>query len=174
MKLLTTTSQSGRSKSGTTSHSQMSGCRYRWTMACDILSDIGASSYQSSPALRVRSWPASQIQSPVAMPEKAIRRKKRPSDLKAIISSAGYDGLKNIYRVSLLPAAGHQEILVRLPLVKWSFKYRGSALAGLEGWPSGLRRTTGNRVHRKVSGVRIPLPPPDFLNYLLIKLDNHK
>ena len=29
-----------------------------------------------------------------------------------------------------------------------------------EGWPSGLRRTTGNRVHGNVSGVRIPLPPP--------------
>lgn len=32
--------------------------------------------------------------------------------------------------------------------------------APAEGWPSGLRRTPGKRVHRKVSRVRIPLPPP--------------
>ena len=34
--------------------------------------------------------------------------------------------------------------------------------APAEGWPSGLRRTPGKRVHRKVSGVRIPLPPPPY------------
>src|SRR3990170_7066609 len=33
----------------------------------------------------------------------------------------------------------------------------------MEGWPSGLRRTPGERVHRKVSRVRIPLPPPTSL-----------
>ena len=31
-----------------------------------------------------------------------------------------------------------------------------------ERWPSGLRRTPGKRVHRKVSGVRIPPPPPNI------------
>ena len=31
----------------------------------------------------------------------------------------------------------------------------------MERWPSGLRRTPGKRVHRKVSGVRIPVSPPD-------------
>lgn len=34
-----------------------------------------------------------------------------------------------------------------------------------EGWPSGLRRTPGKRVHRKVSGVRIPVPPPTSLRF---------
>lgn len=33
-------------------------------------------------------------------------------------------------------------------------------LRKLEGWPSGLRRTPGKRVHGNVSGVRIPVPPP--------------
>lgn len=41
---------------------------------------------------------------------------------------------------------------------------RGVAVSGPcpgeEGWPSGLRRTPGERVHRKVSWVRIPPPPP--------------
>ena len=31
----------------------------------------------------------------------------------------------------------------------------------MERWPSGLRRTPGKRVHRKVSGVRIPVSPPE-------------
>ena len=39
--------------------------------------------------------------------------------------------------------------------------------APAEGWPSGLRRTPGKRVHRKVSGVRIPLPPP-ICNILIL------
>lgn|GEM_PF-3081013 len=29
-----------------------------------------------------------------------------------------------------------------------------------ERWPSGLRRTPGKRVERKLSGVRIPVAPP--------------
>src|SRR5450631_2701446 len=40
---------------------------------------------------------------------------------------------------------------------------RGAAIALLtdrERWPSGLRRTLGKRVYRKVPWVRIPLSPP--------------
>jgi hypothetical protein len=41
---------------------------------------------------------------------------------------------------------------------------RGAAtvlLTDRERWPSGLRRTLGKRVYRKVPWVRIPLSPPD-------------
>ena len=34
----------------------------------------------------------------------------------------------------------------------------------LERWPSGLRRTPGKRVYRKVTRVRIPVSPQEWRN----------
>ena len=48
----------------------------------------------------------------------------------------------------------------------WSVVYqrgnRAVALTDRERWPSGLRRTLGKRVYRKVPWVRIPLSPPSL------------
>src|ERR1700691_533809 len=44
------------------------------------------------------------------------------------------------------------------------------ALTDRERWPSGLRRTLGKRVYRKVPWVRIPLSPPE--NYISLTLNS--
>ncbi len=47
--------------------------------------------------------------------------------------------------------------ILEIGIIAFHFKYS----LFMDRWPSGLRRTPGKRVHGNVSGVQIPLYPPD-------------